>query len=204
MTTSITADAIPASAAGVPGRPAGIAGAEAEPRRVHPVPRHPLLGLAVAGTTVLSFAMLGLHPRTFLVAFTAGVLAVLGAIDIAHRVLPNRIVLPATAVVLAAQTGLAPDRAPEWLLAGLAAAAFLGLPLLIRRDAMGMGDIKLALLLGAATGWAVFGAIVIGCLAMIPVAVLMIARNGSIRGATVPFGPFLALGAILVMLAGGA
>lgn len=173
----------------------------AEPRPAPPIPRHPALAVAIVGLSALSFIVFGLEPRAFIVAFTASVLAVLAVIDIAHRLLPNRILLPATAIVLAAQLAFYPGQAAEWLLAGLAAAAFLALPLLVRRDAMGMGDIKLALLLGAAAGWGVFGAIVIGCIAMVPVAVFMLFRDRSIRGATLPFGPFLALGTIVVLLA---
>lgn len=56
------------------------------------------------------------------------------------------------------------------------------------RDAMGMGDVKLALLLGTVVGCKVFGAIVVGSIAMLPFALLMAVREGSINGATLPFG----------------
>jgi len=187
--------------------PAGIdlasAGAPRERPSIPSIPRPPLVAAVAAGLAVLSFILFGLEPRAFIAAFVAAVLVVLSAIDIEHRLLPNRILFPATLIVLVAQVGFYPEHAVQWLLAGVAAAAFLGLPLIVRRDAMGMGDIKLALLLGAATGWGVFGAIVIGCFAMVPVAVLMLGRQGSIRGATLPFGPFLALGTIAVMFASG-
>lgn len=167
------------------------------------IPRHPVLAVGVVGLVGLSFATFGFEARAFIFAFAAGVLAVLATIDVQHRLLPNRIVLPAIVVVLLAQLAFYPDHALDCLLAGLSAAAFLGLPLLVRRDAMGMGDIKLAVLLGAIVGWGVFGAIVIGCLAMLPFALYLRIREGSIRGATLPFGPFLAFGTLLVMLAGG-
>ena len=163
------------------------------------IPRNPVVMVALVGLPVLAFAVLGFGAHAFITAFTAAVLVALAAIDIEHRVLPNRIVVPAAAIVLVAQVAFFPDRALEWVLAGVAAAAFLGLPLIIRRDAMGMGDIKLAVLLGVATGWGVFGAIVIGCLAMFPVALWMLYRNGSIRNATLPFGPFLAFGTLIVL-----
>ena len=166
-----------------------------------PIPRHPLLGATIAALTVLSFAVFGFQPEAVIAAFAAGALAVLAAVDIEHRVLPNRLLFPALAIVLPAQIALAPDRAAEWLLAGLAAAAFLALPLLVRRDAMGMGDVKLALLLGAIVGWKVFGAIVLGCVAMLPFALYMLVRDSSIRGATLPFGPFLAFGTVLLLFA---
>ena len=186
--------------------PAAIDDADAAAAESQPtpsIPRHPLLAAAVLGLAALSFATYGVEARAFIYAFAAGVLTVLAVIDIQHRVLPNRILLPATAIVLGAQLAFYPGHWMEWLLAGLAAAAFLALPLIFRRDAMGMGDIKLAVLLGAIVGWDVFGAIIIGCIAMLPFALQMRLNQGSLRGATLPFGPFLALGTVLVMMLGG-
>jgi leader peptidase (prepilin peptidase)/N-methyltransferase len=163
------------------------------------IPRHPVVLVPLVGLPVLAFAAFGFGAQALVTALAAAVLVTLAAIDIEHRVLPNRILLPATGILLAAQLAFFPDRALEWLLAGVAAAIFLALPLIIRRDAMGMGDIKLAVLLGVVTGWGVFGAIVIGCLAMLPAALWLLRRDGSIRGATLPFGPFLALGTLVVL-----
>ena len=164
------------------------------------IPRHPLLAATIALLTVFSFAKFGLEPEALVAVFACGTLAVLAAIDIEHRILPNRILFPAYLVVLVAQVAVAPDRALEWLLAGVAAAVFLALPLIVRRDAMGMGDIKLALLLGAIVGWKVFGAIVIGCFAMLPFALAMLVREHSVKGKTLPFGPFLAFGTVVMLL----
>jgi leader peptidase (prepilin peptidase)/N-methyltransferase len=178
------------------------AGETSRPEQV-PIPRHPLVAAAIVVVILASFAIFGLEPRAFIAAIGATVLVVLAAIDIEHRLLPNRIIAPAFVVLLAAQLVFYPDRALEWLLAGPAAAAFLALPLLFRRDAMGMGDIKLVVLLGVIVGWGVFTAIVIACLAMLPFALMIRLRDGSIRGATLPFGPFLAFGTLLVLFAGG-
>jgi leader peptidase (prepilin peptidase)/N-methyltransferase len=147
----------------------------------------------------MSVALFGLSGQALVTAVAAGTLVVLAAIDIEHRILPNRIVLPATVVVLVLQIALFPEDAVEWLLAGPAAAAFLALPLIVRRGEVGGGDIKLALLMGAAVGWQVFAAILIGCLAIVPVALWMLFREGSIRGATLPFGPFLAFGTLAIL-----
>jgi leader peptidase (prepilin peptidase) / N-methyltransferase len=158
------------------------------------VPRHPLVPVLAVGLPLLAVAKFGIGPQALVAAIASVVLTVLAAIDIEHRLLPNRIVLPATALLLALQVAFFPENALEWPLAGLAAAAFL-----VRRDAMGMGDIKLALLLGTIAGWQVFGAIVVGCLAIVPVALWMQMREGSIRNATLPFGPFLAFGTLLIL-----
>ncbi len=163
------------------------------------IPRHPLVPVLAIGLPLLAVATFGIDGRALVAAIASVVLTVLAAIDIEHRLLPNRIVLPATALLLALQVALFPDHALEWVLAGPAAAAFLALPLVVRRDAMGMGDIKLALLLGTVVGWQVFTAIVVGCLAIVPIALWMCVRRGSIRNATLPFGPFLAFGTLLIL-----
>ena len=155
--------------------------------------------ILAAGACAVSVILFGVSERGIVATVVASVLIVLAAIDIEHRILPNRILGPAIVVVLALQLAFTPDRALEWLLAGPLAALFLAAPLIFRRDAMGMGDIKLAVLLGAAVGWDVFGAIVIGCLAMVPVALWMLKRDGTIRNATLPFGPFLAFGTLVVL-----
>jgi leader peptidase (prepilin peptidase)/N-methyltransferase len=169
---------------------------------VPPLSRPDLIAAIAAGLVILSFAIFGFEARACIFAFGAATLVVLSAIDIEHRVLPNRIVLPAIAIVLAAQLAFYPDDALESVLAGLAAGAFLGFPLVLRRDAMGIGDIKLAVLLGVIVGWAVFGAIILGCLALLPFALYMRVRDGTLRDATLPFGPFLSFGTLLVMFLG--
>lgn len=163
------------------------------------IPRHPLVPVFCVGLPLLAIGVFGFERQTLVAAIASVVLTVLAAIDIEHRVLPNRIVLPATVVLLALQLILFPGDYLQWLLAGLAAAAFLAVPLIFRRDAMGMGDIKLAVLLGTIVGWDVFGAIVIGCFAIVPVALWMRVRQGSIKGATLPFGPFLAFGTLVIL-----
>lgn len=163
------------------------------------IPRHPLVPVFCVGLPLLAVGVFGFDRQALIAAIASVVLAVLAAIDIEHRVLPNRIVLPATVLLLALQLLFFPGEALQWLLAGLAAAAFLALPLIFRRDAMGMGDIKLAVLLGTIVGWDVFGAIVVGCFAIVPIALWMRVRQGSIKGATLPFGPFLALGTLLIL-----
>jgi leader peptidase (prepilin peptidase)/N-methyltransferase len=125
------------------------------------------------------------------------VLVVLAAIDLERRIIPNRIVLPAVVLILAAQITLSPDRALEWTAASLGAALFLLLPLLVYPSGMGMGDVKLALLLGAGLGWAIVPALVAGLFAAFIVALVVLVRGGlAARKTALPFGPFLVLGAL--------
>jgi len=160
--------------------------------------REGVIALVIAAC-VLSVVLFDSTGQILVTAFTASVLLVLAAIDLEQRILPNRIVLPSIAVVLVAQIAFFPDRALEWIGAAVAAAVFLALPLIIRRGGMGGGDIKLAVLLGVALGWPVFSAMLIGCLAIVPFALWMLCRDGSIRDATLPFGPFLAFGTLVIL-----
>jgi leader peptidase (prepilin peptidase)/N-methyltransferase len=131
------------------------------------------------------------------------VLVVLAAIDLERRIIPNRIVLPAVVLILAAQIALSPDRALEWTAASLGAALFLLLPLLVYPSGMGMGDVKLALLLGAGLGWAIVPALVAGLFAAFIVALVVLVRGGlAARKTALPFGPFLVLGALFALFLG--
>ncbi len=158
-----------------------------------------VLAPVVAAVIALAFATLPLD-RAVVAAFIGAVLVVLSAIDIERGIIPNRIVLPAAAVVLVMQIALFPDQALEWTLAAILAAVALMIPQLFGRSWMGMGDVKLALLLGAALGWGVVGAVLLGFLCTFPVALLVLVRGGlQARKTTIPFGPFLSLGALIVL-----
>jgi leader peptidase (prepilin peptidase)/N-methyltransferase len=150
---------------------------------------------------VVALALATLPADEALIAgFAGAVLVVISAIDLQRRAIPNRIVLPATAVVLVAQIALFTDRAPECILAAICAALVLMIPQLLNRAWMGVGDVKLALLLGATLGWGVFGAVLLAFLCLFPVALLVLLRHGSsARNMTIPFGPFLSLGALIVL-----
>ena len=155
-------------------------------------------GLLVAGC-VLEF---GLSGRAAVGAFFCIVLVAVSAIDLEHRIIPNRIVLPATVVVLAAQTALQPS--VEWIAASLGASLFLFVFALAYPAGMGMGDVKLALLMGAALGRTVPVALMIGMISALVPAVVLFARHGSkARKMGIPFGPFLALGSVVALFAGG-
>ena len=130
-------------------------------------------------------------------------LVVLSAIDIDRRIVPNKIVLPAAAIVLVAQTVVHPS--VEWLLAGLGASLFLFLAALAYPRGMGMGDVKLALLLGFMVGKTVPIALFLGMVAALVPSAVLFARHGSAaRKMAIPFAPFLALGGVLALFWGHA
>jgi len=133
-------------------------------------------------------------------AVFAAVLVLLAVVDLRTRRLPNRIVLPAAAFVLAAQIALEPGRALEWVAAAAGASLFLLVPALLKPEGMGMGDVKLALLLGAALGRGVVPALVIGLVAAGLTGAAILARGGwAARTTTIPLGPFLALGGLAAL-----
>jgi len=133
--------------------------------------------------------------------FFVVVLIVVSVIDVKQRIIPNRIVLPAAAIVLAARTLVHPS--VVWLVAGAGAAAFLLVAAIARPGGMGMGDVKLALLLGVAVGRTVPLALIVALLAALVPSVALLVRHGA-RGRTMglPFAPFLALGGLVALIAG--
>jgi leader peptidase (prepilin peptidase)/N-methyltransferase len=145
----------------------------------------------------------GLTAEAVISAFFCSVLVAVSAIDLEHRIIPNRIVLPATVVVLAANT--LRDPSPKWALAALGASGFLFTAALVYPAGMGMGDVKLALLMGAALGSTVAVALMAGMLAAMVPSIVLFARYGSkARKMGIPFGPFLALGSVVALFWGHA
>jgi leader peptidase (prepilin peptidase) / N-methyltransferase len=161
----------------------------------------PLVSALVVGLTALAFASFDIA-RALVVTGLVGAIVVLAAVDLDRRVIPNRIVLPATALLLLAQLALFPGQAAEWLLAPLVVGLVLVIPALLRRHWMGMGDAKLAVLIAVGLGWDCVAALTVALLCVFPVALAMLIRHGAAaRKATIPFGPFLALGALIALFA---
>ena len=163
--------------------------------------RYPAVELATALLVAGCFWKFGLTWDAAIGSFFCVVLVVLSAIDIDRRIVPNKIVLPAAVIVLAAQTVVHPSI--EWLAAGLGASLFLFLAALAYPRGMGMGDVKLALLLGFAVGWSVPVALFGGMIAaLVPSAVLFARHGAKARKMAIPFAPFLALGGVLALFWG--
>ena len=109
--------------------------------------------------------------------------------------------MPAGLITLAANTALTPS--PKWAIAALGASGFLFATALAYPAGMGMGDVKLAFLMGAALGSSVAVAMFLGMLAALVPGLVLIARHGkAARKMGVPFGPFLALGSVVALFAG--
>ena len=159
-----------------------------------------LITAALAAACVLAFgpSLHALAAAVFCIALVA-----IAATDIERRVVPNKIVLPAAVAVLALQ--LVRDPSIEWPAAGLGAALFLFLVALAYPRGMGMGDVKLALLMGAALGKTVPVALMLGMFAALVPSVYLLVRHGAAaRKMKIPFGPFLALGSVVALFWGHA
>jgi len=151
--------------------------------------------------SLLAAIRYGTSGETAVFVFALCVLVVLSRHDLERRTIPNRIVLPAWLVVLVARLALDPDRWAEWLVASLAAGAFFLVFALAKPGGLGLGDVKLAPLIGALLGWDVIPALLMGTLGSAAFAVVLLIREGSAaRKRTIPLGPFLAAGAIITIL----
>jgi leader peptidase (prepilin peptidase) / N-methyltransferase len=125
-------------------------------------------------------------------------------IDLEHRIIPNRITALGAALALAIGLALDPSGEPTRLIAGAAAGGFLLVAALAYPGGMGMGDVKLAGMMGLFLGAAVAPALLIALIAGVAVGAVVIARKGTQAGrkTAVPFGPFLALGALVAVFVG--
>jgi leader peptidase (prepilin peptidase) / N-methyltransferase len=162
---------------------------------------YPAVELLTALLVAASFLAFGWSGTSFVAAFFCVVLVTISATDISHRIVPNVIVLPAAVLVLVAQTVL--DPSVEWVLGAFGASFFLLAAALAYPKGMGMGDVKLALLLGAMLGRTVPVGLMIGMLAALLPAAVLFARHGSAaRKMAIPFAPFLAFGGVAALFFG--
>jgi leader peptidase (prepilin peptidase)/N-methyltransferase len=140
-----------------------------------------------------------LAPGLLLCAVLVGVTAV----DLRYRIIPNRVVLPAAAIGYAISVALAPGRWLELLIGALAAGLLMLVAAMASPAGLGMGDVKLALMLGAFLGRGVSVAIMGGLLAAaLPSLGLLLIHGRGGRQMTLALGPYLALGGVVALLFG--
>ena len=177
-----------------------VAGDTGETRRPD-VARIAMIAVA-AFLSLLGAIRYGVHAETVVVIFVIWTLVVISRHDFEHRIIPNRIVVPAWIAVLLAHLALYPHHWVGWLVSSFGAGLFFLAVVLAYPAGMGMGDVKLALLIGAAVyGSHVVTALFLGTLAAGIVAAVMLFKEGSsARKRAIPLGPFLAAGAIVVLL----
>jgi leader peptidase (prepilin peptidase)/N-methyltransferase len=170
-------------------------------------PRYPLTELATAALFAATALVLGtddLGELTLGLALCA-LLVIITLTDLERRLIPNAVLLvgAAVAVALAAVTDVA--SLPERFAAAVAAGGFLFCIALAYPRGMGMGDVKLAAVMGLFLGRDVAPALLVGFGAGALVGLAMMARKGAAaRKQAIPFGPFLALGGIVGLWYGDA
>src|SRR5215471_2981360 len=164
-------------------------------------PRDLAIEVATALLLVGCVLAFGFSLKTAAAAIACGTFVVVTATDIERRIVPNRVVLPAAVAVLALMTAY--DLSPEWALGALGAAGFLFLAVLAYPGGMGMGDVKLALLIGALLGVTTPVGLMLGMfLALVPSLVLFARHGARARRLAIPFAPFLCAGAVIALFAG--
>ncbi|MFD2092070.1 prepilin peptidase [Blastococcus deserti] len=180
----------------------------AERRNSEPAVRRPVVEVATAVLFALVALRFGASPELPAFLFLAGAGVLLAVIDLRHRLLPNRVVVPSIGIGAGLLIVAAAVEAswPALLRGGLGAvvlfAVFLVLAL-ISPSGLGMGDVKLAALLGLYLGWLGWGVLVIGAaagfVAQAVVALALLAgRRIGLRG-ELPFGPAMLAGAALAI-----
>jgi leader peptidase (prepilin peptidase)/N-methyltransferase len=155
----------------------------------------PALVLGVA--TVL---VRGSNANAFCWAAVQGLLVVIAAEDLRTRRIPNAITGPAVLAVILLRVAFASSELPVTLIAGIATfGVFLGIAI-VARGGFGMGDVKLAGLLGMLLGASVVPALLIGTIAGAIASIVVLLRSRS-RRAAFAYGPYLCVGAAVVILA---
>jgi leader peptidase (prepilin peptidase)/N-methyltransferase len=162
------------------------------------------IGVVVAiGLAVVCFLVIEPLAAAAVGAAGCAVLVAVSVTDLERRIIPNRIIVPATAVAVVVQTLREPSL--EWLLAALGAGGFFLVAALVYPAGLGMGDVKLAGFLGAWLGTSVVVALFFGSLlAAVPAVVLLAVKGSSARKIGLPFAPFLAGGALIALFWGDA
>jgi leader peptidase (prepilin peptidase) / N-methyltransferase len=170
------------------------------------VPFSRALPLVTLGTAVLGAACglaFGLSLEALAGAVFCWVLVVVTRTDFEHRLIPDRIVLPGAVLVLVLRT--IDDPSVEWVLSALVAGVVLFFFVFVYPSGIGMGDVKLAVFLGAGLGVPVAVALFLGFFAaFFPALAIFVSRGRAARRQAIPLGPFLALGAVVALFAGDA
>jgi leader peptidase (prepilin peptidase)/N-methyltransferase len=159
-----------------------------------------------AGTGLLCALVVWLVEEPWLGLVFVLLLVPITLIDLDSRIIPNKLTLTGAVAAPAILALTDPGAIPEHLIAAAAAGGFLFLAWLAYPRGMGMGDVKLAAVMGLFLGRAVAPAMFVALIAGTLVGAAVIARKGTAEGrkTAVPFGPFLALGSVVALFAGDA
>jgi leader peptidase (prepilin peptidase)/N-methyltransferase len=179
----------------------GLVSVRRAPLRPNAVTPAVAAAVAASGAVLLR---LELSPWSVVVAGAAAALVWVAAIDLESRLLPDRIVLTATGCVLLASAIFQPTHTIEHVVSALLAGGFLFVAAALRPEDLGLGDAKLMLLVGAVLGSSVLSALLVGFGLFALLGIALVARDGrQALKRQLPLGPFIAAGAIAVLVLGG-
>jgi leader peptidase (prepilin peptidase)/N-methyltransferase len=165
--------------------------------------RYPAVELVTALVFAAVAVVNGLNAELVLTLPFAAMLIAVASIDLEHRIVPNKILLPLAVWAIGAGAFVHLDQLPEMLIAGAGAFTALLLAALAYPGGMGMGDVKLAGVMGLYLGASVIPALLAAFLLGSIVGIAIVARHGAAaRKKGVPFAPFMALGGLIGLLAG--
>lgn len=167
-------------------------------------PRYPLTELLLGCLYVATTLVLWGEPGEIALGlvFVTALLAVT-LTDLERRIIPNKILIVASVLGVAIAAATDPGSLPERAIAAAAAGGLLFLAALAYPRGMGLGDVKLAAVMGLFLGRNVAPAMLVALLAGSMVGLAMMARDGAAaRKRAIPFGPFLAFGGVVGLLAG--
>jgi len=169
-------------------------------------PRYPLVEAGTAALCALVVLVVGVNTDAVLGIVLVLLLVPVTLIDLEHRRIPDPLTATGAVAAVVLVAALRLHALPEHLIAGLGAGGFLFVAVLAYPRGMGMGDVKLAAVLGLFLGRAVAPAMLIALLTGTIAGAAVIAHKGVAEGrrTKVPFGPFLALGGLVGVLAGDA
>jgi leader peptidase (prepilin peptidase)/N-methyltransferase len=167
--------------------------------------QYPLVELTNGIGYLLLLMKFGFSPITLLYALFFSSLLVISVIDLHHKIIPNRITLPGMGIGLAASASILPTGLMNGIIGLLLGGVLFSLivwisPFIFGKEGMGVGDIKLIAMIGATLGWAdvlitIMAASFTGSL----VGAFLMLFQGKDRKYEIPFGPFLALGALVAL-----
>src|SRR5262249_20236009 len=166
--------------------------------------RYPLIELAVGAAFAATALVLHDDPAALALGLVfVALLAAVTLTDLERRVIPNAILLVGALTAIVIVTATDPSSLPERLGAAIGPGGFLLLAALVHPPGMGMGDVKLAAVMGLFLGVEVIPALFVGFLLGAVMGVALMLRHGAAaRKRAVPFGPFLAFGGVVGLLAG--
>jgi leader peptidase (prepilin peptidase) / N-methyltransferase len=166
--------------------------------------RYPLVELAVGAAFAATAIVFRNDPAALALGLVfVALLAAITLTDLERRVIPNAILLVGAMIGTAIVAATEPTSLPERIMAAIGGGGILLLAALVYPGGMGMGDVKLAAVMGLFLGVSILPALFVGIALGALVGLGLILRDGSgARKHPVPFGPFLAIGGVVGLLVG--